>query len=424
MSAESSSSRLALPTSPGAVLGVILAVVCAGCVGVMFLYYWYSPAHDINDTYGKRRGYKAVDSVNGTAVLASMFEASGRSVNSISEIGPRVERYDTIVWVPNRFTVPGDNVQQFLENWLANKPNRTLIYIGRDHDSSPEYWQRVMAQVPPEDREEYERRWANAQARVHAQQTAIPHQQRCDWFIVQGNEPRRRIDSLDGPWAEEIDTAKTEIDLGGRLDIPPSSTGQQANAYGSRVDILLQSENDILAHAYTPNSWNKSKVIVVANGSFTLNMPLVNKEHRKLAGRLIAETSAGSDVAFLESGPQDPVVRKVNDGAGGNHALHLFTIWPISFIVVHLAALGLAYSIYRFPMFGRPQRLPPEQRADFGQHVTALGELLRRTGNVANAEQRIAHYQQQARRSSGKSHISRTATVDVSPVVSENKGIP
>ncbi len=121
-------------------------------------------------------------------------------MNSISELGPRVERYDTIVWTPNKFTVPDNKVVQFLENWLLNKPNRTLIYIGRDHDSSPEYWQRMMTLVPPEERDEYERRWANAQARVHAQQTPIPNRQPCNWFVVLGNEPRRKIDTLDGPW--------------------------------------------------------------------------------------------------------------------------------------------------------------------------------------------------------------------------------
>ncbi len=100
------------------------------------------------------------------------------------------------------------------------------------------------------------------------------------------------------------------------------------------------------------------------------------------------------------------MVRKASEGNGGNNALHLFTIWPISLIFVHLAALGLAYSIYRFPLFGRPQRLPAEQRADFGQHVTALGELLKRTKDVTHARQRLEHYHSQVRRSSGKSHLA------------------
>ena len=40
---------------------------------------------------------------------------------------------------------------------------------------------------------------------------------------------------------------------------------------------------------------------VVANGSFLVNLQLVNKEHRKLAGKLIDEVPKGSRVVFIEA---------------------------------------------------------------------------------------------------------------------------
>ena len=209
---------------------------------------------------------------------------------------------------------------------------------------------------------------------------------------------------------------------GPKIDLNWQYGDEYVDSSDIEVKVLLQSENDILVHSFNRTYWANSRVIVLANGAFTLNMPLVNKEHRKLAGKLIATCAAKGDVAFLESDSTGPRVRKSDSSEGGNHALQLFTIWPISFIFVHFAALGIAYCIAVFPIFGRPHRLPKEQRSDFGQHVSALGELLKKTRDVTYAENRVRQYQQQARRSSGKSH-SRGATVDPPLPVRENKQI-
>jgi hypothetical protein len=402
-SPKKSSTPLSRAPSWLAFLAVVAGVIV---LSPLVIHWWQTPPREIDDTYGRRRGYQVQTSVNGTAVLAEMFQAYGRPVSTITELSPRVERYETIVWAPNSFEAPGENVVAFIRNWLQSKSGRTLIYIGRDFDAAPSYWQYLASQTAPADQEEYNRRWAAAQARVHAEQARLPEEQTSEWFTLLGQVRRRRIDSLDGPWAEGIDVAKTEIDLAARLDFPPGDTDFDTDNT-QQLRVLLQSENDLLAFSWQPEPWTNSQVIVVANGSFTLNLPLVKQEHRKLAARLIGETTHGGDVAFLESGPLDPRVRSALENGAQSSALHLFTLWPLGLIMVHLAALGLAYCAYRFPLFGRAHRLPAASRADFGQHVSALGLLLERTREAPLARERLEHYHQQARRASGRSHAER-----------------
>ena len=62
--------------------------------------------------------------------------------------------------------------------------------------------------------------------------------------------------------------------------------------------------------------FDESQLIVVANGSFLLNLPLVNHEHRKLAGKLIdAVGPPGQTVVFLESFAGGPPIS--DDPSGG-----------------------------------------------------------------------------------------------------------
>ena len=69
------------------------------------------------------------------------------------------------------------------------------------------------------------------------------------------------------------------------------------------AEPLLEGDGEPLVWAWRPYE-DGGRVILVANGSFLLNLPLVNHEHRKLAASLIAEAGEPGEVVFLESGPQ------------------------------------------------------------------------------------------------------------------------
>lgn len=405
------------------VLGLVLLVIYLGSG---------NSKGELSTKYGQRRGTAATDSVNGTAVLAELFEQKQHRVNGATQLSRRLDLYQTIVWAPDDFGPPSLEARQFLDAWLAAGSGRTVVYIGRDYDAAGEYWQRMLSRVDDDRQDEYQRRAAHALSEFAARRSAFPKHEPCEWFTMESGHPTRKIPDLDGPWAEGIDVAKTDIVLAGRLDIPEPGedsigvavTGGPEGDSLIDLEVLLQSENDILAHRFRRRYWNNSQVIVIANGSFTLNMGLVNHEHRKLAAKLVAECGEPGRVAFLESGPRGLSVDKGNAPQESNFALRIFMIWPVSFIFIHFAALGIAYCISVFPIFGRARTLPGGGRSDFGQHVAALGDLLQKTKDTFFAESRIRQYQTHAKRTSGQAHRAASGplnatlveTVEIKPV--------
>lgn len=400
----------------------LLQAVIVVVIGVVLLVIYLSSGGDkgeLSTKYGMRRGRGASDSVNGTAVLAELFEQQDHRVNVATQLSRRLDLYQTIVWVPDDFGPPSRDVRQFLDAWLAADSGRTLVYIGRDWDAAGEYWQRMLSQVDEDRYDEYQRRLAHVQSEFAARRAAFPVHEPCEWFTMESGHPTRKIPDLDGPWAAGVDASKTDIVLAGRLDIPEgdesgivstSLTPQPWDSSVAEVEVLLQSENDILAHRFSRPTWGGSQVIVVANGSFTLNMGLVNKEHRKLAEKLVAQCGEPGRVAFVESGPKGISVDDGKAPEANNFAFRIFMIWPVSFIFLHFAALGIAFCIAMFPIFGRARTLPNASRSDFGQHVAALGQLLQKTKDTFFAESRIRQYQTQAKRGSGQAHRGATAS--------------
>jgi hypothetical protein len=171
-----------------------------------------------------------------------------------------------------------------------------------------------------------------------------------------------------------------EIELHSRLE-------PHANA-----EILLDSKEGALVSRL----WRgDGRVIVVANGSFLLNLPLVNHEHRKLAADLIAEIGpVPRDVYFLESGPGGAGIVDRDPAMGTPTGLEIFNLPPANWILFHLAAVGILLCFARWPIFGRARGLKAEAPSDFGKHVQALGQLLSLSRDRAYAAGRLLHYRQ------------------------------
>ena len=124
-------------------------------------------------------------------------------------------------------------------------------------------------------------------------------------------------------------------------------------------------------------------------------MPLVNHEHRKLAGKLIDEIGPpGQKVVFLESDAGGPPIRDKDPTLGTPTGLEIFNLWPTNWILLHLAAAGVIFCFVRWPIFGRPRRLPRAAPSDFGRHITAEAELLKRSADRTYAAARLLHYRQ------------------------------
>lgn len=339
----------------------------------------------IDVLYGQRRGPGAEKSVNGTGVLAEMFTRSGHKVFSWRRLSPRLsERADAIVWFPDDFEPPTPEVRRWLEDWLIEEPGRTLIYVGRDFDAARWYWKKIQPDVPDDQQPELQRRLGEAGGDFKTARMKIPASADCQWFTVKGPYQNRDVRTLSGDpeWRRGIDPTKLEIELNGRMT--PSTY----------AEVLLHSEGDMLVS----REWfDESQLITVANGSFLLNLPLVNHEHRKLAGKLIdAVGPPGQTVVFLESFAGGPPISE--DPSGGMPTgAEIFNLWPTNWILLHLVVVGILFCFWRYPIFGRPKTPEPQGRSDFGRHIAAMAELLELTGDRVYAKTRLAQYWQQVK---------------------------
>lgn len=362
----------------------------------------------IQTTYGQRRG-EAGKSVNGTRVLSDMFETAGFRVYTWKYLSPRLGSYDTILWTPDDFALPSPETRDYFDKWLASATPKTLIYIGRDYDAAAAYWDDVWTSAPADQKLEIWRRRARATGQHATARLQMPHgaDTTCEWFKVLRDEPPHVARELSGPWADGIDPAQTDIRVQGRLQPPDEAElkkllNVQAEDYAEvtyfrtpSYEVLLADGDRPLVTRVTKPGWGDSQILVVTNGSFLLNMPLVNHEHRKLAGHLIEACSPGKKAAFLETSVSDPEVSDKGAKAPPADAVRRRVV-----LVAHWFILGLIFCFAVFPIFGRPKPLANESQSEFSQHVDALGELLEETRDVAFAHKQLTHYMPASRRES------------------------
>jgi len=364
-------------------------LVARACVLLACLGFAGGCREELNTVYGRRLGAGAT-SVNGTAVLGEMMAQRGHTVLSSGRLSPKLrDRADVIVWFPDDFRVPSEPVRNWLEEWLLDKDGRTLIYVGRDFDAEPGYWEAVLAGVPPGQEREVQdlQRWA--EFRFAISHAGIAPNESCGWFSVQGKDRPRKVRTLDGQgdWLENLDPKRLGIELHGRLTPKPNA------------EVLLASEGDALVSRL---AFEESQLLLVANGSFLLNVPLVNHEHRRLAGHLIDRIGTpGKTVVFLESGPGGPPIRDDDPEPAPPSGLEISHLWPANWILLHWAIVGILFCFCRFPIFGRPRESDPEGTADFRSHLEAAGRWLARTRDRQYALSRLQSYRQAKEKSEG-----------------------
>ncbi len=492
-------------------LWVLFAVLVIGAL----LYAIVSLAGCEPDTivsgYGQRRGAEFQESVNGTSALSRLFEQAGHKVATWRRLSPRIRSFDTLVWFPDVNGAPSQREREFLDAWLADKPGRTLVYVGRDFDNASLYWRKMQASAPADQAEEIKTRLTSAREQHDFVLANGPHLSYSRWFTVRPG-PHYPVVDVRGPWAEGIDDRAIEISVGTRLVAaetgdapvvgqpaptftPLSQPGKKAaNAVGSKQGDVTSADSpdaakssrgpkaseasnppdpatpkggeDVPGAAPAPKSaatppaatppapgtrgrrragpttlfgpaqparaeperWSipnsetllesdrgdplvrrvydgvqpfdnkylasrRSQVIVVTNGAFLLNLGLVNREHRKLAARLVAECGPPGNVAFLESGPTGLAVLDKEPQNTMPSGMGLFTIYPLNILLLHLIGFGLLFCFTAWPIFGRAKRLPTATVSDFGAHVEAVGELLERTRDRKTARLIFENYQ-------------------------------
>ena len=206
-----------------------------------------------------------------------------------------------------------------------------------------------------------------------------------EWFTFEKKPKHRKVRSLEGSeaWRDGIDAAKLEIELHGRTKPADDAT------------VLLESQGDMLV---SRRAVGQSRLFVVANGSFLLNLPLVNHQHRRLADKFIEQVGpAPQTVVFLESGWRDPPIAPSDGTSGRVSGAEIFCIWPTNWILIQLAAVGIIFCFWKVPVFGPTRRRKQQSLSDFGRHIDAMGELLELSGDEVFAHERLQQYSQATR---------------------------
>ncbi len=102
----------------------------------------------IQSGYGRSTGRGYTTSVNGTGALKELIRKYDFKVNRYTKVSPRLDRYQTVIWFPDNYAVPRDEVVQRIEQWLSDGwegGERTLVYVGRDYNAEVTYWEKMAA---------------------------------------------------------------------------------------------------------------------------------------------------------------------------------------------------------------------------------------------------------------------------------------
>lgn len=317
-------------------------------------------------------------SVNGLGVLANMLEQADWKVSAWMMLSPKLERADVIVWAPDDFEAPSEDVQYWLDNWLY-EPGKTLVYIGRDYDAAPAYWAEAVKLAPAESKAWYGDKELQAINEQNAQTpTKLSNEEAPGWFRLDPTQPEARVSKLGGPWARGVDAKQASIWRRTRLIPVTENLGEEV----SIKPLLTDGGGDSLvveATIPTREGATPARMIFIENGSFLVNAALVNKENRKLSARLIERLGTPGRVVFLESGRGGPSIHDQDPTPTPPSGLALLGVWPIGATLAQLGLLGLVVAMVRWPILGVPRRLPAESLTDFSEHVSALGRLLAAT---------------------------------------------
>lgn len=401
--------------------------------------------------YGESEGYKAKSSPSGLAVLREMVKEKGFDTYTVRSLSPaNMNRLNTIIWSPDAFPVHDAATYKWLSQWLG-RGNRTLIYIGRDYSPNVDYW-RDLANSPPTEKNIRDpasaaRDWqALEQSRLDQIRRANRDTIIMPWLRWDcSNHEMEQVQEFAGPMSKFVDASNAKIFLrtfptaiapddetnikkefdwepNSAKAVPTTNTYEKAwtpndesqqqiitqipfdDAPTISPDLLTGNGRILIGTLFRPEFLG-GRVIVVANNSLFSNYSMLHESHRSIASSIINDLPKGG-VGFI-TGSTDPMVREI-DSEEQQQGLEMLTLWPLNVITIHAAILGLIALIAAFPIFGRPKRLRQDSNTDFGQHITAVGKMLERTGDADFATRTIAEYFRKVK----KDHASPWATMD------------
>lgn len=371
-----------------------------------------------DDGFGRVRsnsGYGAIDGISG---FVHLLELRDLKVRQSGRISPLIERYDTIIWAPNRDLPPSDAAIERLQSWVNEGRNdRRLIFIGPGFRSRNLLNKKQIELADDENLERAIRRYNEKLMRYdYNYYFGYADEQTCKWYEVTEieNEP---ITNISGPWSSGLPTNEMEIYTGiydfripNELQ-PISNSANREDSDDDRATVLLTGDGHNLVFRIPPsNSYydddvdyydfddgdaaadqrgnESSGTFIVTNGSFLQNFGLVNVANQMLANR-VANQCAGN-VLVLQSGPQP--IDVTESLAPEQNGWAWLQQRPLREIAPFFLLLATFTFFAVFPIHGRPKRIRLRPEKSFADHIGAIGQLLKSSKGRAWAEKAIQKY--------------------------------
>ncbi|MGZ3385293.1 MAG: hypothetical protein ACXWNF_10355 [Isosphaeraceae bacterium] len=333
-------------------------------------------AHALESGYGSSMG----SSVNGTGAFAALLRTQGHNVRTAWRLTAELAGWaDVIVRFAFAPGPPDREEARWYDDWLESRPERAVVYVVRDYDAQEEYWKLVLDQLSGSPHEERRKQAESNRDRARNWVPRLPDKEEKpagpeSWFAVgRAADPPRRCKRLGGPWAEDIDAESAAL-----IVHEPLKAGQH--------EVLLTGDGEVLALEWEVD--RGSRVLAIANGSFLLNLPLVNPARRPLAQRVVEWIGEEPRrVAFVE-GP-----RLLGESEVPPTLIDLVArIRPFRWVALHLGLFGLLACLARAPRLGRPSPDAPSDADRPAAHAEAVGALLERSHGAATARDLLETY--------------------------------
>jgi len=371
--------------------------------------------------YGKSRGVAGDQSINGFGALRRTYQNSGWSTRDVNRLNSRLTATTAIVWTPTVRDTLFDESTKWFDNWLGEQ-TRTLIYIVPDHGCQARYFEVARQIAPDVQKLEYRRQLARVETdhmleRLRGE--SIPSN---GWFQIERTPSgttcgSKFVETPVGEWTRSQPVAAAEQLIGDtdiEYKVTPIVTATATVAspsnlmfgqtYGTsqvtttHTTLVSADDGSPIITRLTSEDWGQSKVIVVGNGSMLCNFSLTTTQGQAIATQLVAETGdAPGLVGFLTTDSPGAQVSEVNPEMNAMTGMELFTVWPLSLIVIHLAITGFVACMILFPIFGRPRKSETTSNSDFADHLDAVAVLMSRSGGEQYARHRVSEYMRRIR---------------------------